>query len=70
MKNLSDERWRAYKSIFPKFSSSPFGLQITNMRSLRVQKLLFEHENTYGMRAEGLHVDYVKKKKKTLALAP
>ena len=58
MKNLSDESLRVYKSILPKISRSPFGLEISYMRILRSQKLDFEHENTLGMRTEGLHVDF------------
>ena len=56
--NLSGHRLRVYKSIFPKISRSPFGLEITYMQLIRSQKLDFEQENTLGMRTKGLHVDF------------
>ncbi len=58
MKNLSDERLRVNRSIFPKISRSPFGLEITYIRALRYQELDFGYENGSGMRTEGLHVDF------------
>ena len=58
MKNLSDERLRVYKSIFPKISRSPFGLGITYIRALRYRESDFEYENRSGMRTEGLYVDF------------
>ena len=60
MKNLSDERLRVNRSIFPKISRLPFGLEITSIRVLRYQKFDFGHENALGMRTGGLHVDFVK----------
>ena len=58
MKNLSDERLRVYKSIFPKISRSPFGLEITSIRELRFQKVDFGHENALGIHTGGLQVDF------------
>ena len=59
MKNISDERLKVYKSIFPKKNSrSLFGLEITSMKVLRSQKLDLKHTNTWWMRIEGLHVDF------------
>ena len=66
--NLFDERLRVYKSIFPKFSRSPFGLEITYIRALRYQEFDFGHENGSGMPTEGLHV--VLPKMSILSLVP
>ena len=58
MKNLSDERLRVYKSIFPKISRSPFGFVITSTRVIRYQEIDFDHENALGIRTGGLNVDF------------
>ena len=57
-KNLSDEWLNVYNLIFKKIPRPLFDLDITYMRVLRSQELDFEHENTLGMRTEGLHVDF------------
>mgnify|MGYP005736437259 CR=1 FL=1 len=58
MKNLSDERLRVYKSIFPKISRSSFGLEISSIRELRYQEIDFGHENALGIHTGGLQVDF------------
>ena len=58
MKNLSDERLRVYKSIFPKISRLTFGLEMTSTRIIRYLEIDFDHENAFGIRTGGLNVDF------------
>ena len=58
MKNLSDERLRVNRSIFPKISRSPFGLEITSIRELRYQEIDFGHENALRISTGRLQVDF------------
>ena len=58
MKNLFDERLRVNRSIFPKISRSPFGLEITSTKVIRYQEIDFDHENALGIHTGGLHVDF------------
>ena len=58
MKNLSDERLRVNRTIFPKISRSPFGLEITYIRALRYQEIDFGHENALGIHTGDLQVDF------------
>ena len=47
-----------YKSIIPKISRSPFGLEITYIRALRYQEIDFGHENALGIHTWGPQVDF------------
>ena len=58
MKNLFNQRFRVYKSIFPKISRSSFGLEIISIRVLRYQEIDFDHENALRIRTGGPHVDF------------
>ena len=58
--NLSDERLKAYTSIFQKFTALMLGHEITLMGELKSQECNFEHENALEWTIKGLYVDFAK----------